>query len=162
MKVIAGLLLFAAFLFGPVSVKKCDCRAVAPGETTRMGGNEWVVYKEPGVHRRVQGFVRMPTSEAQDDLLVEVFDNPEYLLCEWKANNPNHCTTTPPDNQRRLAACRTGKDGKFCFDNIPAGAYEIRISKDQGWSPTHVYLVVDPKASKSITEPIEVSLRIGI
>lgn len=104
----------------------------------------------------------MPLKELHDDLLVELFDQPDYLLCEWKPNNPDRCTTKPPDDQRRLAACRTGKDGKFCFDNLPAGTYELRISKSKDWSPTHVYVVVDPKDPKSTNTPIEASLNIGI
>ena len=161
MKVITGFIIFTVVWGALISVKKCGCRAAASNETTRVGGNEWVVYKEPGVHQRVKGVVRMPLPELQEDLLVEVFDKPDYLLCEWKPNNPNRCTMTPSDDQRRLAACRTGKDGEFCFDNIPAGSYELRVSKSQEWSPTHVYLVIDPKDPKSTNKPIEVSLRIG-
>ena len=162
MKIITGLLIFAVCLVAPIKDKKCDCRAAAANETTRAGGNEWVVQQEPGVRRRIQGVVSMPLPELQEDLLVEVFDKPDYLLCEWKANNPNRCTTKPSDDQRRLAACRTGKDGKFCFDDLPAGTYELRISKNQEWSPTHIYVVVDPKNPKSTNTPIEVSLNIGI
>lgn len=162
MKVIAGLMIFAVFLVNPTRAKKCDCRAAASNETTRAGGNEWIVYKELGVHRRIEGIVRMPLPELQEEILVEVFDNPDYLLCEWKPENPNRCMMTPSGDQRRLAACRTGKDGKFCFESIPAGSYELRVSKDQGWSPTHVYLVIDPKDPKSTNKPIKVSLRIGI
>lgn len=162
MKVTTGLILFAVCLVASMHAGKCDCRAVASNETTRVGGNEWVVYREPGVKRRIQGVVSMPLKELHEDLLVELFDKPDYLLCEWKPDNPDRCTTRPPDDQRRLAACRTGKDGKFCFDNLPAGTYELRISKSQEWSPTHVYVVVDPKDPKSTNTPIEVSLNIGI
>ena len=161
MKVIVGLMIFAVLLVAPIPGKKCDCRAAASSETTRVGGNEWVVYREPAVHRRVQGVVRMPLDELQEDVLVEVFDNPDYLLCDWKPHNPNRCTMKPSGDQRRLAACRTGKNGEFCFDNLPAGSYELRVSKDQGWSPTHVYLAIDPKDSKSTNKPIEVPLQIG-
>jgi len=103
----------------------------------------------------------MPLHELQEDLLVEVFDNPDYLLCEWKPHNPNRCTMKPSGDQRRLAACRTGKNGEFCFDNIPAGSYELRVSKSQEWSPTHVYLTIDPQDPKSTNKPLEVSLQIG-
>lgn len=30
----------------------------------------------------------------------------------------------------RVAACMTGENGKFCFDNLPPGLYEVRFSKE--------------------------------
>lgn len=161
MKVIAASMILVVSLIASMSARKCDCRTAADNETTRLGGNELVLYKQPGVLRSIEGTVRMPTPDLQEDLLVEVFDKADYLLCDWQPHNPNRCTTTPSGAQRRLAACRTGKDGKFCFDDIPAGSYELRVSKDQGWNPTHVYLVVDPKDSKSTNKPIVVSLSVG-
>lgn len=161
MKIITGLIIFAVFWVAPIGGKKCDCRAVTANETTRVGGNESVVYKESRIHRRVQGVVRMPLNELQEDVLVEVFDNPDYLLCPFLPNNPNRCTMKPSGDQRRLAACITGKNGEFCFDDLPAGNYELRVSKDQGWNPTYVYLTIDPQNPKSTNKPIEVPLQIG-
>ena len=159
MKICAALFIAATFTSIPPMVSKCNCQPAT--ETTRAGANEWVVYREPIVHKKAEGVVVFSTPGLQQDLLVELFDSPDYLMCEWRANNPNRCSTTAPREQRRLAACKTGKDGKFCFDNIPAGKYELRISKGQLWSVTHVYLVIDPKDSKSSGAPIQVSMRPG-
>ena len=101
----------------------------------------------------------MPLAELNDNVLVEVFDQPDYLICEWRDKNPNNCTTTPPDSQRRIAACVTGKDGAFCFSKLHAGKYELRVSKGAEWSPTHVLVTVDP--GRGTSKPIKVHLNLG-
>ena len=158
-KIFAALIIAATLVSIPSGSSKCNCQATT--ESTRTGANEWVVYREPIVHKKAEGIVELPSPDLQQDLLVEILGQPDYLNCEWRANNPNRCSTAPPVTQRRLAACKTGKDGKFCFDNIPAGSYELRISKDQSWSITHVYLVIDAKDSRASSIPIRVSLKPG-
>ena len=146
-------------LSAAVTKPGCECKSVGSSAVTRSGGNEWVAYRQKGVFKTIRGQLDMPLPELNDDVLVEVFDQPDYLVCEWRDKNPNNCTTTPPDNQRRIAACVTGKDGTFCFSNLPAGKYEVRLSKGIEWSPTHVLVQVDPKGGSST--PIEVRLNLG-
>ena len=118
-----------------------------------------MAYPEEGVFKTIHGKLDIPLAEFNDDVLVEVFDQPDYLICEWLEKNPNNCTTTPPDKQRRIAACVTRKDGTFCFSNLPPGKYELRLSKGAEWSPTHVLVKVDPQRGSS--KPIEVRLNLG-
>ena len=159
---IALIALLITCFGGTLPVKPtCGCKSAAPNATTRWGGNEWIAYRQTGVFKSIRGQVVMPLAELNNDILVEVFDQPDYLICEWQDRNPNNCTTTPPANQRRIAACATGKDGQFCFTNLPPGNYELRISKNGEWSPTHVYVSVDPTNRKSTAKPIEVTLKIG-
>jgi hypothetical protein len=141
--------------------KSCECKPAERDATTRFGGNEWVAYKEPGVFKSIHGKLDLPLPELRANVLVEVFDQPDYLLCEWLDKNPNNCTNDPPENQRRIAACVTAKDGKFCFPNLPAGKYELRVSKDAGWSPTHVHVVVNPRRKDASSKGIEVRLNLG-
>jgi hypothetical protein len=157
-----GLLMVAAATLSMGRSPLCDCTRVTSKETTRLGGNEWIAYKEKGEYRRISGVVQMRLPELRENILVEIFDRPNYLLCNWRPGNPNKCSTNPPEHQRRIAACRTGKDGRFCFGYLPVGTYELRVSKDQGWSPTHVYVVVDPNSRKSAKRGLQVSLNIGI
>ena len=159
MKIVVGLLGLAVSITVIGSAAKCKCQST--NESTRDGANEWVVYQEPVIHKRVEGVVVEPAGVPQQDALVEIFDQPDYLMCEWRANNPNGCSPNPPANQRRLGVCKTAKDGKFCFDNIPTGKYELRISKDRSWTITHVYLVIDPNDSNSSKSRINVSMRPG-
>lgn len=99
--------------------------------------------------------------EKMDDALVEIFDKPDYLLCEWRPGNPNRCTADAPAGQRRVAACKTGKDGRFCFSDIPAGSYEVRVSKGSGWNVAKVYVVVEPKGRGSKSGGIVVEMEVG-
>ena len=138
--------------------RDCGCHAVDSNVTTRLGGNEFVVLKQSAPLKILKGNVTMPLPELNDDVLVEVFDQPDYLICEWRDGNPNKCTSTPPETQRRIAACITGKDGRFCFAKLPAGKYELRVSKGPSWSPTHYHVSVAPNGT---TKPLEVPVHIG-
>ena len=152
------LILIFAFPFGGTS---CRCSS-APDEVTRWGGNHWIAYKQPGTYKTVSGKVVTSISDkAIEDALVEVFDNPAYLLCEWKENNRDKCTMTPAAQQRRVAACATGKDGRFCFRNIPAGEYELRVSKDGSWNVIHAYIVVDLNRRTHSNSGIVVEMSLG-
>lgn len=161
MKQIVFLLVVVILAFGSVASQKprCHCKSVDPDELTRSGGNEWVAYQQPGIFKSIRGNVAMPLRELNENVLVEVFDQPHYLICEWRDRNPNNCTTSPPDSQRRIAACVTGSDGTFCFPSLPAGQYELRVSKGAEWSPTHVLVTVDP--NRGTSKLIEVRLNLG-
>lgn len=137
------------------------CRCSRSDESTRRGGNEWVVIAQRRAYREMSGKVASPDGGGMGGALVEVFDRPEYLLCEWEPGKPNDCTTEPPAKQRRLAACVTGDDGRFCFENLAPGRYELRVSYGSGWNVTHVYVVVDPKGRASSSRYITVGLTLG-
>jgi hypothetical protein len=162
-KLVLAALILASLGFVSSGGQACRCTS-APEETTRWGGNEFDVYNEGGIYKTIEGSVRLNSSSSESDLegiLVEVFDKPDWLLCDVRPNNPNHCTTRPPSDQRRVAACTTRRGGEFCFKGLPAGSYELRISKDGQWSPAHVYLVVDPKAAEATNKPLKVELVLG-
>lgn len=161
MKQAVFLIVVVIMSSGSVASQKpsCTCKMVGSDAITRSGGNEWVAYRQTGILKLIRGNVAMPLAELSDNVLVEVFDQPDYLICEWRDKNPNNCTTTPPANQRRIAACVTGKDGAFCFSNLPAGKYELRVSKGAEWSPTHVLVTVNP--GRGTSKPIEVHLNLG-
>jgi len=131
------------FLFGfmlaaaPAVVCHCKCRPADEGDATREGANQVVIMVEKETHRKLEGRVKAEFGGAVENALVEIFDNPDYLLDEHSRNN--HPT------QRRLAVCRTAADGKFCFKGLPSGKYELRSSVDGGWNITHVYVVVENK-----------------
>jgi hypothetical protein len=163
MKKLVLLLILISPVVAPSSGKGCKC-ASATGETTRWGGNEIIVVKPGGTYGFISGKVRMMIAEEpMEDALVEVFDKPDYLLCDWtpEAGNPNKCSTDPPADQRRIAACVTGKDGKFCFDNIPSGKYELRVSKATDWDVSRCVIVVRPESRFSKRGGIIVDMHLG-
>jgi hypothetical protein len=146
----------AAFLIGcvmlvPSVLGHCKCRPAEKDETTRQGANQLVVEVPKETYRKLEGRVDMYDERPIENALVEVFDNPEYLLDE----NPLKGTPT----QKRLAGRRTSSDGKFCFRDLPSGRYELRSSLDSGWNITHVYIVLDRKTGRR--EKIRVGMSIG-
>jgi hypothetical protein len=80
---------------------------------------------------------------------TEVFDHPEGLQEPWKKN----------PQQKRIAACVTGADGKFCFRRLPSGTYELRISKGAGIDVTSVQVTVDARKGKD--KPVNAPLKLG-
>lgn len=130
----------------------CGCSAPRPGETTHEGGNEIVTFIERREYKSLHGVVRDANGEAVPDVLVEVFDRPEWILRGHSASRVQ---------QRRVAACKSGVDGKFCFEGIPAGRYELRASKDAAWNPSHLYVVVSPRGRRSTRSGIILRLTVG-
>ena len=142
--------LLACALVAPSVLGDCKCHRVANDETTLFGGNEAVVLDEQESHRRLEGTVDAPDGTKLGNALVEIFDHPEYLLSDKPGEDR--------PQQRRLAACRTAVDGKFCFRNLPSGKYELRSSVGSGWDVTHLYVVVDKKGQ---AKKIQVRMSLG-
>ena len=131
----------------------CACHKPEKGDHTRYGGNVSVVVPLEKSYRDLHGTVQMVDGRVLENALVENFDNPDYLL-----------KTTPQNNlkqpqQKRLAACVTGPDGKFCFRHLPSGTYELRSSMKSGWNVTHVHVTVDKRSGES--EEIAVRMSLG-
>ena len=131
---------------------RCKCIEPERGETTHRGGNEIVTFRERKVYKSVRGVVRDVNGEALEGVLVEVFDHPEWIVLDYPASRVK---------QRRIAACKTGPDGSFGFENIPSGKYELRASKGASWNPSHVYIVVNRRNRRSTRAGINVQLTVG-
>lgn len=138
-------------LIAPSVLGVCTCTHPNEGETTHWGGNEVIEEKRETSYRKLEGTVEYLGDRPLANALVEIFDHPELMeQAESKRS---------ASGQRRLAACRTAADGKFCFRNLPSGKYELRSSLDSGWNVTHVYVVVDKKAGQG--KRIQVQMSVG-
>jgi hypothetical protein len=149
-------LAFLLTFSGNISAKdNCGCVKAQPDETTRQGANETItfVYRKP--YQQIRGVVLDPVDAKRGDALVEVFTHPEHLLPDYPEKEKAKV------KQRRLAACKTTANNNFCFPNLPAGKYELRISKDSEWKTIQIYLVVAPHNRKSSRLPIKVYLEVG-
>jgi hypothetical protein len=137
-----GTVLFGCLLLTPFVFADCKCHAPDKEETTHWGGNEMIVVKEENSYRQLRGTIEMSGGGRLKDALVEVFDHPDYLL------DSSHSRREGPPEQKRLAACHTAADGKFCFRNLPPGKYELRSSLGSGWNVTRVYVVLEGQAKR--------------
>ena len=133
----------------------CHCIKPARGVTTRPGANAELVIIEEKKYRTLNGVVRDESDVIMPDVLVEVFDHPEHLLLSYPKN------VQKKKLQHRIAACITGEDGKFCFNKLPAGKYELLLSIDGGWGRSHVYVVIDPRNRKATNSELTVSMGPG-
>jgi hypothetical protein len=146
-----GVSLFVCALAAPSVLGDCKCHRPEKDDTTREGANMFVIRVEKEAYRNLEGtVVGMGDSRLIEDALVEVFDHPEYLL----SDNPS----APHAEQKRVAACHTSPDGKFCFRGLPSGKYELRSSLEAGWNITHIYVVVGKKGQ---TKKIQVEMTLG-
>jgi protocatechuate 3,4-dioxygenase beta subunit len=140
MKPIAILILLlssASFVF---SQTRCRSNPISPDETTHFGGTELVSLCEMRPLRAVRGVVRDVNGDPINDVLIEVFTKPEWIL-EGKFS--------PTTDQGRIAATKTNSHGQFCLPNINAGSYELRASVGTGWNVSHVHIKVAPKTEKA-------------
>jgi hypothetical protein len=113
-----------------------------------------VVFKETATYEAVRGVVLIGDDPASD-VLIEIFNEPDYLLFGY----PKHQELQK--RQRRIAACKTGDDGRFCFPNVSKGKYEIRASIDSGFDVTHVWVQIDPQSSRAKKADIKVPIWAG-
>ena len=146
----SALTLLSCVLMSPCVLGNCKRHQPQKGDAPRQGANMFVVQQEETPYRELTGRVELHEDTPIENVLVEVFDQPEYLLQQWSAETPK---------QRRLAACVAREDGKFCFRHLPPGKYELRASLNGGWNITHVYVVVDKKAGQ--TKKIQVRMTLG-
>jgi hypothetical protein len=147
-----GVSLFFCGLIAPSVLGECKCSPAKEAETTHWGGNEVVVEIEKQSHRHIHGTVEDTYLKPFEGALVEIFDHPDYLLDQNAPFTRNH------PEQKRVAACRTSRDGKFCFRSLPPGKYELRSSIDSNWNVTQVYVVVGKKGQ---TKKIQVRMKLG-
>jgi protocatechuate 3,4-dioxygenase beta subunit len=153
MKFLISSVLILLCFSGLLSAQRCKCSPPAAGETTRSGANENIVVSEKRKHARISGTVRDVHGQIISDVLVEVFDKPDYLLLSY----PQNIEKQKP--QRRLAACVVGNDGRFCFANIPPGRYEVRFSKNGGWN--HTSLVLSVARRGATKRNLDITMQVG-
>jgi hypothetical protein len=145
-RVIAACVAIACLLTPVGQSGDCKCHTPKSDDQTRWGGNQAIVLQPKQHFREIKGVVEVSERELVENALVEVFDKPEYLV----SDRPRDAKP----QQKRLRACVTPADGTFCFKDLPDGRYELRISRDQGFDVTHVYIVVDRNAGT--TKPLHV------
>ena len=152
MKTIILLTLVLSCLVGSQPQRNCSCAAPDPDETTHRGGNEIVTFVESTVYQSIHGIARDVNDEPLEGVLVEIFDRPEWILGNL---------TVSSSEQHRIAVCKTAADGRFCFENIPPGEYELRGSIGTAWNPSHIYIKVNPNDRRSSRAGIRLLMTVG-
>ncbi len=133
---------------------KCQCEKVSKEETTYWGWQK-VILRGETVIGKIYGQALDPLDKPMSGVLVEVFSDPDVLLME-----PSPEREKRERNQRRIAACKTGQNGKFCFAGISLGRYELRCSK-KGYDAPQMIIMLDPKTNRRSSRGITVSLPVS-
>jgi hypothetical protein len=156
------IILFLAFsmLFsfqGTNQSKNCYCRK-AWDQSPKLGNIFTTM--NGGRVKAIRGVVSYPNGEVMEDAVVEVFKSPPKL-------NPD--SYTYEDVERitrgdRKAACRTPRNGRFCFKHLRAGKYLLRVGHlyDAQFSAVHVILILNPKARRSSRNELRIELPLSI
>jgi hypothetical protein len=146
------LAVLTVLLFAPLSLfADCSCRRIDKGETTHWGGNILIVQVEEKPYKDMKGVILAPGGDPLPGALVEIWTNPDYLL----RSGPQ--TPEEASKQKRIKACRTGTDGKFCI-HLKAGRYEVRVSVGHGWDVTKAYVIIDPQKGQNTGLAIQMVL----
>jgi hypothetical protein len=147
------LVMLAVFSLTPASPRQSECQC-KNDLTLPHGwdGHMTNVLFERALLKSLEGIVTDRTGVALEGALVQVFDRPEA-----SPHNEGRRTST---EQNRVAACLAGAGGKFCFDKIPAGKYEVRIHA-QGFNPSSIFVELNPKHRQSVRKVVEVEMDVG-
>lgn len=100
----------------------CKCPAVPSQEHTRWG-NEHIVLSTVTQVRVLRGTISDEADSPMPDALVEVFTDPGQMTLPYSPE-----VEARRAKQRRVAACLTNAEGKFCLAGLPTGRYELRCS----------------------------------
>jgi len=155
MKLTSTLVLLFSFILFLQESHGSRCLCAASNEPTRDGANENLVIAESEKYRQLAGVVQDLNGQILSDVLVEVYDKPEYLLLKYPESEEKKKA------QRRLAGCVVGADGKFCFRGLRPGKYELRFSKAGGWNHTQVYVVIAAAKQKASKRSLEITMHPG-
>jgi len=147
---------------GYLTHDSCKCRkpqAKPVAEEDEDKGDEDYVYKR--LYGQVTGGLG-----PLEGILVEVYNRPEVALHPSMYSGSD---VKKEIKQRKIASCKTGKDGMFCFKGIKPGKYEIRFT-DVGYPARNsgpfdkesYFITLDPYHPESTDRMIEVLMEFAI
>jgi hypothetical protein len=148
-------LAFLLAFSGNLSAKNhFGCMKAKPAEKT-IWQHERITTFRFKPYKEFRGVVLDAAGRGVIEALMEVFTHPEHLFIKDYPESKK-----AEAKQRRVAACKAGINGEFCFPNLPAGKYELRISRE-GFKVACISLVIAPQSRKSSGRPIKVTLEVG-
>ena len=151
--IFAVLLPILCFVNSNAQTQKCGCKS-APTNQMTVWGTQNIILMEPDILKSIRGKV-IAGGKPLSGVLVEVYNNPEGLLMDWKKREEMK------SKQQKIAVCVTDIKGGFCFPKLFAGRYEVRFSKADDWDSTSIYVIVDPASSRSKSKKLIVRMQVS-
>jgi hypothetical protein len=136
----------------PVYGQDCPCNPASETDKTEWG---WMssLNIEDACGSIIKGVVNNIAHKPMPDVLVEIYDHPEII-----AKVSYHDRVRSTTLQHRVAACRTDDRGRFCFDKLPPGKYEMRCSKAGYNAECFITLEIVEKSTDIIEIPLTLSI----
>ena len=133
----AYLFLLIAITAMPTQQHNCACH-LASAEDAPHGANESVVIIGKAV-KRLQGTLSYKGGSLVNGAVVEIYN--------CASSRKDARATELVSNRKRLAACKTGIDGTFCFQGLPSGKYVLRAGtgKSEGWNEVYMIITLDQR-----------------
>jgi len=103
---------------------ECSCRHAPTQERTRWG-NDNVTFSTVSRVRVLKGSITVGSEQPKANALVEIYTDPDAILL---LNSPEREERRA--RQRRISACLTDAEGRFCLAGLPPGRYELRCSAE--------------------------------
>jgi len=128
LRVIAGCCCLAASM-----LSNAECKKAQP-EDVPHGANYNVELPQQTLHR-LFGTVQLPDGTSADDIVVEIYRRSQTQ------------TNTDASKQTRLAACVTGNDGGFYFNDFKPGKYLLIVGVRKGAGMNELYVPIILKKS---------------
>ena len=128
------LLLASLSLTGLPQTKRCPCERYQPigGGTDAASSITYPVTKRPV--KKIEGSVRARVSrgESSESTIARI-----------------HVYRKSGQSYPFVAACETGIDGMFCFDDLPAATYLV-CAENQMFSPECTVVTLKPRLNRSV------------
>src|SRR5436190_24116492 len=103
-------------IIGFVQVLEAQCKKPKDNEVPH-GANENILLADQVVER-IHGRVFFPNLEPMEDIILEVY--------RYNGESSYQEISQVMQEQKRIAACLTGADGKFSFARLKPGKYLLR------------------------------------
>jgi hypothetical protein len=124
--------LFCVIVFSHLAQAQCK---KAKADDVPHGANEFILLNG-GTLGRIHGTVFLPNSIRAEDVVVEVYT--------YSGRNEYATVKKVLSEQKRVAACITGSDGRFSFPRLKPGRYLLRAGtrKNDQYNQIHAILVL--------------------
>ena len=141
--------------------QRCSCLSASKKDVPSQGNV--LVILNGGKVKQVKGVVSWGNGKGvMENSVIEVFKVSESEIDKkvsynGYSNDPDIARDQKiydiAQDKKRKTACRTGKNGKFCFKNLPKGMYILRLglnrSVNSGMNEIYYVVEVDRKNGKN-------------
>ncbi|HEV7743401.1 MAG TPA: carboxypeptidase-like regulatory domain-containing protein [Pyrinomonadaceae bacterium] len=149
---VGTLFLIIVPVLGTGPRKSCSSKPAAEDDSAH-GANIFIQDATQSV-RQIRGTVTLPTGDPVEEGIVEVYD--------YSDRDKDVPLYEIDDSRKRRTARLTNKEGKFCFDRLPAGKYFLKVGTLYESGMNSTYLIVKLVPQLRSKRKLKIGLEPGI